>query len=71
MGCIRSAVSVKKNVGNAAKRNYEKRVCREVLRRETAGVHKGHDMLIIVRERTQDFRQSYNNLKDLIFNNIK
>lgn len=60
----RFAVSVKKGVGNAAERNYEKRLCREYFRREKQGL-KGYDLLLIVRDKTRNFHESYTLLNDL------
>ena len=63
--CLRLAVSIKKGVGNATVRNYEKRLCRECFRKEKRDYGTGYDILVIVRDRTRDFQSSYSALKDL------
>ncbi len=65
LGYSRVAVSVKRGVGNAAERNYEKRVCREFFRREKQGIKRGYDLLIIVRDKTRNFHESYTLLNNL------
>lgn len=62
---VRLAISIKKNVGNAAVRNYEKRVCRELFRREKEWFRKGNDILIVIKHQTKDFHKSYNTLKKI------
>ncbi len=61
----RFAVSVKKGVGNAVERNYEKRVCREFFRKEKQESGRGYDLLVIVRDKTRNFHESYTMLKNL------
>jgi ribonuclease P protein component len=62
---VRIAVSVKKKVGKAAERNYEKRLVRECFRREKDHFPKGFDLLVIVKQTTDDFDLSYRSLKSL------
>ena len=62
---VRFAFSMSKKVGNAVIRNYEKRVCREFIRREKDVCRKGHDILIVIKHQTKDFHESYNSLKIL------
>ncbi len=62
---MRFAVSIKKNVGNSASRNYEKRLCREFFRREIIGQKKGFDVLIIIKNKSENYCKSYNALKSL------
>ena len=62
---LRLAVSMRKKIGGSAVRNYEKRVCREFFRREQDRFGKGFDVLIIVKERTDNFHSSYAALRGL------
>jgi len=62
----RIAVSIRKKVGNAVIRNYEKRLCREVFRKEKKNLKKGFDILIVIKKRTKIFYNSYNSLKYLL-----
>ena len=62
---VRFAFSMSKKIGNAVIRNYEKRVCREFVRREKEVYRKGFDILIVIKHQTQDFHESYNSLKRL------
>jgi ribonuclease P protein component len=62
---VRIAVSVKKKVGKAVERNYEKRLVRECFRREKDHFPKGFDLLVIVKQTTDDFDLSYRSLKSL------
>jgi ribonuclease P protein component len=62
MNRARFAVSARKKLGNAVQRNYERRLCREVFRREKK-ILKGFDVLVIVRRKTRDFHESYHTLK--------
>jgi ribonuclease P protein component len=62
---LRLAVSIRRKVGGAAVRNYEKRVCREFFRKEKHRFHKGFDVLIIVKSKTDNFHRSYAELKGL------
>lgn len=62
---VRLALSINKQVGNAACRNYEKRVCREFFRKEKDRFRKGSDILIIIKKPTEDFHTSYNTLNSL------
>lgn len=64
---LRLVVSIKKNIGNAVVRNYEKRLCRELFRREKGTLEKGYDVLVIVRETTRNFHESYTMLKKLFY----
>jgi len=66
LDCLRLAVSIKKSVGGAAVRNYEKRVCREFFRKEKIGFGKGFDILVIVKKTTDNFNSSYAALKGLL-----
>jgi len=61
----RLAVSIKKRVGSAVNRNYERRLCRECFRREKGKILTGFDVLIIVKETTHNFHESYAVLKGL------
>jgi len=61
----RFAVSVKKGIGNAVERNYEKRVCREFFRKEKQGSWRGYDLLVIVRDKTRNIHESYTMLKSI------
>ena len=63
----RCAVSIRKKVGNAVIRNYEKRLCRELFRREKRRLRPGLDILVIVNERTNRFRSSSIMLKNLMY----
>jgi ribonuclease P protein component len=63
--CLRLAVSIKRGVGNATVRNYEKRLCREFFRKEKKDYGTGYDILVVVRDRTRDFQSSYTVLKGL------
>jgi ribonuclease P protein component len=58
----RFALSIGKKVGNAAVRNYEKRLCREFFRREKQWFEKGNDILIVIKQRTVNFTDSYEQL---------
>jgi len=64
----RFAISIKKRVGNAVARNYEKRLCRKVFRMEKKNLNKGFDVLIIIKEKTDNYYSSYNSLKNLLIN---
>jgi len=48
----RLAINVSKKIGNAAIRNYEKRICREIYRDIKNRLPAGFDYLIIVRKAT-------------------
>jgi ribonuclease P protein component len=65
LDCLRLAVSIRRNVGGAAVRNYEKRVCREYFRKEKHRFEKGFDILIIVKKKTDNFHSTYAALKGL------
>ncbi len=65
LDCVRLAVSIRRNVGGAAVRNYEKRVCREFFRKEKYRFEKGFDILIIVKKKTDNFHSTYAALKGL------
>ena len=60
----RIAVSVKRRIGDAVRRNYEKRLCREVFRMEKKQL-EGLDVLVMVRGRSSDFKESYHTLRTL------
>jgi len=62
---LRLAVSIRRKVGGAAVRNYEKRVCREFFRKEKHRFQKGIDILIIVKSKTDNFHSTYVELKGL------
>ena len=62
---LRLAVSIRRKVGGAAVRNYEKRVCREFFRKEKHGFQKGFDILIIVKSKTDNYHNTYAELKGL------
>lgn len=62
---LRLAISIKRSVGNAAVRNYEKRVCREIFRKEKSEFKNGYDILIIVRQQTERFIKSGSLLRNL------
>ena len=62
---LRLAVSIRRKVGGAAVRNYEKRVCREFFRKEKHSFQKGFDILIIVKHKTDNFHSTYAELKSL------
>jgi len=59
---VRFALSIGKKVGNAAVRNYEKRLCREFFRREKRWFEEGNDVLIVIKQRTDNFTDSYEQL---------
>lgn len=42
------AISVSKKVGNAVERNYQKRVCREIVSQRVKEL-KGHSLLLVVK----------------------
>jgi ribonuclease P protein component len=63
---VRFAISIKKNVGNSAARNYEKRLCREFFRKKKHGFKKGCDVLIMVKRATKDYEKSINALNTLV-----
>jgi len=65
----RFAVAVKKKVGKACIRNYEKRIVREFFRKHKHMMKNGLDILIVIREQTKDFQKSMNLLQRL-FKNI-
>ena len=65
LNLVRFALSIGKKVGNAAVRNYEKRVCREFFRREKWWFEKGNDILIVIKKRTVNFLESYEHLSTL------
>ena len=62
---LRYALSIKKNIGNAVSRNYEKRLCREFIRKEIIGEKMGYDVLIIIKDRSENFNKSYDSLYKL------
>jgi ribonuclease P protein component len=62
---LRIAASVSRKVGNAAARNYEKRVVRECFRRVKTTLPRGFDLLVIVRARTGNRTHSNEMLKGL------
>ena len=62
---LRLAVSIRRKFGDAAIRNYEKRLCREFFRKEKYRFEKGFDILIIVKRKTDNFHTSYAELKGL------
>lgn len=55
---VRLAISIKRSVGNAAVRNYEKRICREIFRKEKSMFENGYDILIIVKLTTENFEKA-------------
>jgi ribonuclease P protein component len=65
---MRLAVSIKKSIGNAVSRNYEKRLCREFFRKKVIE-EKGYDVLIIIKNRSENYHTSFNALSEL-FQNI-
>ncbi|MGQ9615842.1 MAG: ribonuclease P protein component [Spirochaetota bacterium] len=66
LGLLRFAILVSKKIGSAVVRNYEKRLCREVFRREKEKLRTGYDFLMIVKCPTDDFKKSSEQLKDLL-----
>jgi len=62
---IRLGLSIRKHVGRAVDRNYEKRLCREFFRKALIGEKKGFDVLIIIKHRSQGFMKSYGELEGL------
>ncbi|MBN2322096.1 MAG: ribonuclease P protein component [Spirochaetes bacterium] len=66
--CIRLGLSIRRRVGRAVDRNYEKRLCREFFRKEVIGEKKGFDVLIIIKHRSQGFEKSYKELEELFGN---
>jgi ribonuclease P protein component len=62
---VRLGVSIKKSVGNAAVRNYEKRICREIFRKLKGNFKRGLDVLIIIKQPTGKFQKSRTTLEDL------
>ena len=71
LDCVRFGLSIGRKIGNAACRNYEKRVCREVFRKEKDWFIKGKDILIIIKKETEDYHTSYNNLKGLLHKSLR
>ena len=65
LNLVRLAVSIKKSVGNAVVRNYEKRVCREIFRNRKGNFKRGYDVLIIIKHPTGKFHKSKSTLEDL------
>jgi ribonuclease P protein component len=63
--CIRLGLSIRKNVGRAVDRNYEKRLCREFFRKAIIGEKQGFDVLIIIKHRSQSFEMSCKELEEL------
>jgi len=63
--CIRLGLSIRRHVGRAVDRNYEKRLCREFFRKAIIGEKKGFDVLIIIKHRSQGFKKSYKELEEL------
>lgn len=68
---VRLGLSIRKSIGNAVKRNYEKRLCREFFRREIIGLKMGFDVLIIIKHRTESFPESYRKLQTLFQRSLK
>ena len=62
---VRLAVSIKKSVGNAAVRNYEKRICREIFRKQKGIFKRGFDVLIIIKQPTGKYQKSRITLEGL------
>ena len=62
---MRLGLSIRKSVGSAVNRNYEKRLCREFFRREITGQVSGFDVLIIIKHRSNSFTESYGRLHEL------
>jgi len=71
LGYVRLGLSIRKSIGNAVKRNYEKRLCREFFRREIIGLKRGFDVLIIIKHRTESFPESYRRLQELFQRSLK
>jgi ribonuclease P protein component len=71
MDFMRLGLSIRKGVGSAVNRNYEKRLCREFFRRESIGQKKGYDVLIIIKHRSESFQKSYRGLQDLFQRSLK
>ncbi len=65
LDCLRLGLSIRKHVGRAVDRNYEKRLCREFFRKAIIGEKKGFDVLIIIKHRSQGFEKSYKELEGL------
>jgi len=65
LGLTRVAVVVSRKIGNAVVRNYEKRLCREVFRKEKGKLKTGYDIVIIVKYPTHNFKDSSEQLKEL------
>jgi ribonuclease P protein component len=65
LDCVRLGLSIRKHVGRAVDRNYEKRLCREFFRKVIIGEKKGFDVLIIIKHRSQGFEKSYKELVGL------
>ena len=61
----RLGLSIRKHVGRAVDRNYEKRLCREFFRKAIKGANKGFDVLIIIKHRSQSFDKSNGELEAL------
>ncbi len=62
---VRLAASIRKSVGNAVVRNYEKRVCREIFRNRKGKFGHGYDVLIIIKHPTGKFQKSRDTLENL------
>ena len=59
----RLAISISKKIGNAAVRNYEKRICRELYRNIKNSLPLGYDFLLIVK-RAINRKSKRESLKD-------
>jgi ribonuclease P protein component len=68
---MRLGLSIRKSVGGAVHRNYEKRLCREFFRREIIARDKGYDVLLIIKHRSESFEKSYRRLEELFLRSLK
>ena len=74
LGFDRIGIVTGKKIGNAIKRNYEKRLLREFFRNENQGSNNGFDMIFIVEKNNASFldkREVFRSIVENIKNNDK
>lgn len=65
-GFLRIGIVIKKKIGCAVKRNYEKRILREFFRKYSDRSNLSFDVIIILKKTSSSFQQKQNDFKTML-----